>query len=304
MHRNTLPGDCRQPITTGMDRRFWPALLLSALAHILVFLVFRHPGQSSLIEAEKIEKGIEVSLQTLPAAKPVVKAPQPAPPPAPKPPRPAVKPVPKAKPLPKVQPAPKPPAPPRPRPPEIQPAPRPPAIPRPQPPEKTAEPKPPRPPKRQPQPAQEEAVPEFKDDFQQLSNTYSRDAPADKEAAAASSRAKPDTGVHPGAILNINPRIRYPLNAMRRGMQGVVVVLIHISTDGHTDGVDLLKSSGYEELDNQVLGAVQHWRFTPPRRGNTPVEGTYKHTVIFGADEEVTDSFATHWREVKLLPAK
>lgn len=148
-------------------------------------------------------------------------------------------------------------------------------------------------------------MPEFKDDFGQLSNSYSRDTPANMAAEPSSgSRAKPDTGVHPGAILNINPRIYYPRNAMQKGMQGVVVVLIHISTDGHTDGVDLIHSSGYEELDNQVLGAVQHWRFTPPMRGNTPVEGTYKHTVIFGADQEVIDDFATHWREIKLLPAK
>jgi TonB family protein len=82
------------------------------------------------------------------------------------------------------------------------------------------------------------------------------------------------------------------------------VVLIHISSDGRCSDVDLLKSSGYEELDNQVLGAVQHWRFAPPMRGNTPVESTYKHTVIFGANEEVVDYFSTRWREVKLTPAK
>ena len=113
-----------------------------------------------------------------------------------------------------------------------------------------------------------------------------------------------DNGVRPGSILNINPRIVYPLNAQRRGMVGRVVVLIHIGVDGHTDGVDLVKSSGYEELDNAVLGAVQHWRFNAPRRGMLPVEGTYKHTVIFGENEEVIDDFATHWREVKLMPAE
>lgn len=144
-----------------------------------------------------------------------------------------------------------------------------------------------------------EALPEFKDDFQQLATTYSRDG-----QGAAASAAKPDTGIHPGAILNINPRIYYPRDAMNKGMEGTVVVLIHISTDGHVSDVDLIQSSGHEELDNQVLGAVQHWRFSPPRRGDTPVEGSYKHTVIFGANQQVLNDFSTHWREVKLMPAK
>jgi len=288
----------RQP-SAGDGWRFWLAAALSVMLHLLFLWVFLHRQEkSSLLEAKKVEEGIEVTLTTLPAAKPAPLAQPPRPSPAaPLPPPP--KPLPPvklaAKPKPKPAPKPKPPEMPRPKPPE---------RPRPKPPEKTVEPRPVKPPRRPKPAAKEEPVPEFKDDFQQLSNTYSHDEPAASDAAPApASRAKPDTGVHPGAILNINPRIYYPLNAVRKGQRGVVVVLIHISRDGHTSDVDLIQSSGYDELDNQVLGAVQHWRFAAPTRGGMPVESTYKHTVIFGADEEVIDDFATNWQRIKLLPA-
>lgn len=166
---------------------------------------------------------------------------------------------------------------------------------------KTAKPKPGKPKRK---PGRTEPVPEFKDEFQQLSKSYERDNLASQDRLSESSQAKADNGTKPGSILNINPRIFYPQHAIRRNLQGVVVVLIHISPDGHTDGVDLLQSSGHQELDEVVQGAVQHWRFKPPMRGNTPVAGTYRHRVIFGADEQVTDDFATHWREVKLFPEK
>jgi len=291
---NAMPVDRRRHPTSKADGRFWLAVALSAMLHLLFVWIFLNREEKfSLMEAEKVEKGIEVTLTTLPNAKPAAKPPQPIPilPAAPKLPAP-VKPAPKVKPVVKPKPA----------------APKPPERPRARPPEQTTEPKPaePRPVKqpRHAKPAKEEPVPEFKDDFQQLSNAYTRDAAEAKTAEPSTGgHAKADTGVHPGAILNINPRIHYPLNAMRQGQRGVVVVLIHIGKDGHTNGVDLIRSSGYDELDNQVLGAVQHWRFTPPMRGNLPVESTYKHTVIFGADEEVIDDFATHWQQIKLLPA-
>lgn len=112
-----------------------------------------------------------------------------------------------------------------------------------------------------------------------------------------------DVGIHPGSILNINPKIIYPRQAIQQRHEGVVVVLIHIATNGRCSRVDLLQSSGHAELDDQVLGAVQHWRFIPPRRGQMPVEATYKHTVIFGADERAFDDFEAHWHEIRVMPA-
>lgn len=296
MYKDSLPTVCK-PVPSGTNqRRLALALALSVIVHGLLLWLFL-TRQEIPASAGKAGQSIEVTLTTLPASKPSPATPPPLPQPAPP-----------AAPPPVQPPAPKPPEPRRPKPPVPKPAPKPrekPPAPVPTPTEEPPEPAPP-PRKKPPRPpasmaADEPVVPEFKDDFQQLSSDYSQQGRAKQSDEAP---AKPDTAVHPGAILNINPKIYYPRDAMRKGMQGVVVVLIHISVDGHTDGVDLIQSSGYEALDNQVLGAVQHWLFTPPRRGNTPVEGTYKHTVIFGPDEEVINDFATHWREIKLQPAE
>lgn len=144
-------------------------------------------------------------------------------------------------------------------------------------------------------------VPEFRDEFSERSRTYSR-ADIGGESASAEPKGDSSLGISPGSIANINPRIVYPRQAQMRRYEGVVVVLIHIATDGSARKVDLLRSSGYAELDDAVLGAVQHWQFIPPRRGHMPVESTFKHTVVFGAEERV-DDFEYHWREIRLMPA-
>ena len=285
MYRSTLPSVCKQPRPGGMDRRFLVSIALSVLLHLLfVLALIERQDKYRAVTAEKIEKGMEVMLTSAPKANVAAKASKPAPP------RP--KSVNTTKPLVKPEPVPKPLTMNHP-----QPIPKPP---KPKPQKLAIQPKPIVRPKRS-EAEQPESIPEFKDEFAELSTDYAKEAGGVKPSGNVSKT--PDTGIHPGAILNINPRIYYPRQAMQRGLQGVVVVLIHIGIDGHADDVDLLHSSGYEELDNQVLGAVQHWRFRPPMRGNTPVEGTYKHTVIFGADEEVIDDFQTHWQEIKLLPA-
>jgi protein TonB len=297
MRRNESTGFIRYAgaDVLAVDRRLGLAIVVSILLHGLLYWFFHAEQPHSALQSGQQEHTIEVALTTLPAAptKPVVPHPPAKPASAPVKPAPTLA-KPKPAPPPKQKPPPKPkpvqpikaPAPPKPKPVQVEPVEQEPVAPR---------------PARKPSKSKAEPIPEFKDDFQQLTTTYSQNTPA---APALESHAKPDTGIHPGAILNINPRIYYPREAIQKGLQGVVIVLIHISPDGHTDGVDLLQSSGYEELDNQVLGAVQHWRFRPPLRGDTPVAGTYKHTVIFGANEEVTNQFATHWRDIKLMPAK
>ncbi|HUL10604.1 MAG TPA: energy transducer TonB [Methylococcaceae bacterium] len=153
-------------------------------------------------------------------------------------------------------------------------------------------------------PVKEAPLIPFIDEFPELSHTYTRESLASRGVESPPDLAgSEDVGIHPGSILNINPKIIYPRQAIQQRHQGVVVVLIHIAKDGHCDGADLLQSSGHAELDDQVLGAVQHWRFIPPRRGQMPVEATYKHTVIFGADERAFDDFEAHWHEIRVMPA-
>ncbi len=273
---------------------FCVSLVLSVLAHLLFFLLLINREEKyAAVASEKTQKSIEVTLSAAPKAKSSAaqKPSQPAPS------QPTPLPTPKPTPKPKET-----------RPEKQQtrrPIPKPTEPKRPMPPIPAIEPEPPklRKPVVKPKP-EKEPLPEFKDDFASLSKDYSHETPEPQGAESTGSNpAQSDNGIHTGSILNINPRIHYPIQAQRQGMQGVVVVLIHIAPDGTTNGVDLVQSSGYEALDNEVLGAVQHWRFKPPMRGNTPVEGVYKHRVIFGADENVVDDFETHWREIELQPA-
>ncbi len=63
----------------------------------------------------------------------------------------------------------------------------------------------------------------------------------------------------------------YPIEATRRGQQGTVTLLIHVSPLGVSLGADVLQSSGYPLLDRAALDAIATWRFRPAVRNGTPV---------------------------------
>ncbi len=278
---------------------FLLALILSIIAHFLFYaLVAIRDDKSAAIQADKVQKGIEVTLSAAPKPKAARTPAKSEPSKSIEPPKPLVKPKPTPKPIESTLPK-------QPKPilKPVTPQPK-----RPKPPTPVIQPQPvkPRRVEVKPNPAapNENAVPEFKDDFSELSKDYSQSAPSNQgKISLDSNPALSDTGIRTGAIVNPNPRITYPLQAMRQGMKGLVVVVIHIAPDGTASDVDLLHSSGYETLDNEVLGAVQHWRFKPPMRGGVPVESTYTHRVVFGVDEVVVDDFDQHWQEIELKPA-
>jgi len=245
----------------------WLSIVLSIIAHFL-FSMFsqQHHEQPKPLLAEKGEKRIEVSLSTLPPAKmagPVTQSQAQVPSRAPQPVQPTTKPRPVSKPV-KV-------------------------------PQKETPPK-----IVKPSPVKEKPVQAFNDPFAYKSHNFSSDMPSGGGSDSHSGGfTSPDGGLSPGSIVSVNPRIIYPRQSQSRNYQGVVKVLIHIATDGSCSGVDLVQSSGHQELDDQVLGAVQHWRFTPPMRGNFPVEGVLPFSVVFGADEDVEFNY----RGVKVMPA-
>jgi protein TonB len=63
----------------------------------------------------------------------------------------------------------------------------------------------------------------------------------------------------------------YPEEAARRGQQGAVDVVIHVSPFGLTAGVDVLRSSGYASLDRAAREAVIEWRFLPAVKDGEPI---------------------------------
>ena len=73
----------------------------------------------------------------------------------------------------------------------------------------------------------------------------------------------------------------YPIEAVRRGQHGAVVVVIHVSPSGRTAGADVVSSSGHVILDRAAREAMLTWRFLPAMKGGRAVASDLPVRVIF-----------------------
>jgi protein TonB len=71
---------------------------------------------------------------------------------------------------------------------------------------------------------------------------------------------------------------------VRRAEQGAVMLLIHVSVDGLTAGVEVLQGSGYVALDRAAQDAVMAWRFLPAVKDGQPIPFDMKLRVVFHLD--------------------
>jgi periplasmic protein TonB len=83
-----------------------------------------------------------------------------------------------------------------------------------------------------------------------------------------------------------DPRVRnrepiYPLEAARRGEQGTVLLIIHVSPEGLADGVDIARSSGFGMLDRAAYDAVARWKFVPAVQDGQAVSSVITLRVVF-----------------------
>lgn len=69
-----------------------------------------------------------------------------------------------------------------------------------------------------------------------------------------------------------NPAPRYPLDALRNGIEGRVVLRVLVGSDGTVRRVKINQSSGSDSLDAAALSAVERWRFNPARLSGQKVE--------------------------------
>ncbi|MCP9760254.1 TonB family protein, partial [Aquitalea sp. S1-19] len=68
-----------------------------------------------------------------------------------------------------------------------------------------------------------------------------------------------------------NPAPSYPERSRERGEEGRVVLRVEVGADGRVRDIAILQSSGFPRLDRAARDAVERWRFTPARRGNSAV---------------------------------
>lgn len=96
-------------------------------------------------------------------------------------------------------------------------------------------------------------------------------------AAAPVVDSEPD---YKASYLN-NPRPAYPMVARRMGWEGRVILNVEVLTDGACGGVNMLRSSGHEVLDNAAMATVKSWRFTPARHAGRIVTQWFKVPIVF-----------------------
>jgi len=78
-----------------------------------------------------------------------------------------------------------------------------------------------------------------------------------------------------------NPPPEYPMQARRRGLQGVVTIEALIDASGNVADLRLFASSGHSILDKAALSSVRGWRFQPGTVGGRRKQMWVKVPVRF-----------------------
>lgn len=84
-----------------------------------------------------------------------------------------------------------------------------------------------------------------------------------------------------GASYLHNPAPEYPEAAMDRGLEGKVLMKVHVQPNGKPDTINVTKSSGYSILDDAAVRTVKQWSFVPAMRGKTPIAGWVTVPIAF-----------------------
>ena len=78
-----------------------------------------------------------------------------------------------------------------------------------------------------------------------------------------------------------NPAPAYPPAALLKGLQGQVILNVHVLASGRTDSITLFKSSGQRILDDSAIKTVSTWSFDPAKRGDNAIDGWVKVPINF-----------------------
>ncbi|WP_431096938.1 energy transducer TonB [Polaromonas aquatica] len=82
-----------------------------------------------------------------------------------------------------------------------------------------------------------------------------------------------------------NPKPPYPILSKRLREQGTVMVRVLVGVDGQVKKANILKSSGFDRLDQAAAKGVLSWRFVPGKRGGVPQEMWAEVPISFVMDD-------------------
>ncbi|MBI2875511.1 MAG: TonB family protein [Candidatus Tectomicrobia bacterium] len=112
--------------------------------------------------------------------------------------------------------------------------------------------------------------------------------PAENRMAAIADGGHPSLPRKEGKFLSLaQPRYRendrpiYPRLAQLKGYEGKVLLEVEVRADGRVGGVVIKESSNHKVLDEAALKAVRKWRYSPARRGGTPVASRVLVPIYF-----------------------
>jgi protein TonB len=78
-----------------------------------------------------------------------------------------------------------------------------------------------------------------------------------------------------------NPAPAYPPAALLKGLQGHVILNVHVLASGHAEEVTVFKTSGQRILDDSAIKTVSAWLFDPAKRGDSAIDGWVKVPINF-----------------------
>jgi protein TonB len=93
--------------------------------------------------------------------------------------------------------------------------------------------------------------------------------------------AAPTTDADYKAAYLQNPKPPYPPLAFRLKLEGKVILLAEVGSDGRAGQVRVLTSSGHELLDQSALSTVKQWKFTPARKDGVIVTQAVRIPITF-----------------------
>lgn len=141
---------------------------------------------------------------------------------------------------------------------------------------KLPEPPPEAPPKMEsPQPPQPEPPPEPQPKEERKSETRAQEQPPAPPSAPKQGRVD----APPSPKRTIKPD--YPRLSRLRGEEGDVVLKMWVNAKGRVDEVEVVGSSGFEELDAAAVRAVRMAKFTPAKQGGRPVASAASILITF-----------------------
>jgi protein TonB len=82
-----------------------------------------------------------------------------------------------------------------------------------------------------------------------------------------------------------NPLPDYPLLARQRHWQGVVWLLVDVSSEGSVADLKVEQSCGHRVLDRAASRTVRRWQFSPAKRAGLPVSSQVRIPVRFHLED-------------------